>query len=165
MSWIFKALSGESVFDFITQHTLDLLLHQKLKVLSRTVSIWLGLHPLIPEEPTFWVTTLRSAKREVICGAMSTLRNSPSKVQCCCWNTGVALCFGNVWESRIKCYIVLSLLFLWHATREKVCSERRRWRHRVWVPRISGQRFWCRRAKFTFWICVCERSKEWVMSQ
>lgn len=38
------------------QHFLDPHLHQKLLVLSKTVSIWLGLHPLTQEELIFWGT-------------------------------------------------------------------------------------------------------------
>lgn len=70
-----------SKFESFFQRTLELPLNQKLLVRSKTASIWLGLHPVILEAPTFWDTMWRNARMAVICGAWSTQPTSPSKVK------------------------------------------------------------------------------------
>lgn len=53
------------------QHTLHLHQHPRLSVPSKTVSLSPGLLLLTLEEPVFWDTTLRNARRAATYGALS----------------------------------------------------------------------------------------------
>lgn len=151
------------------QHILDLHLYPKLWVLLKTALTLLGLLLLTLVVQIFWATTWRNAKMAVICGTWSIHQTSWLKVSTV-WQFWIYTFILFLLKSKTKssneggCVLHFSFNEILnknvYANRETLCCERCGRRSWIWVQSISCQHIWGWRAKWTFRICDCKRSKE-----